>query len=175
MNAMPRRSKIMAVLSIRLNKFRERFYAVAEEQITEMKGDPGKVALGCTLGLCVNFIPTLGLGFILAFVLAALFGGNRVSATATSLLTGPLIPVKYALNLLVGGVIYAHGTDTDLVEMVVRQYALIFRLGGIREKMLSFLDFFGTTFIIGAAVNVIVLGTIFYFAVRALLRKKFGQ
>lgn len=138
-----------------------------------MKSDPGKVALGCALGLGVNFIPTMGVGFLFAFGLAAITGANRVCATATSLVTGPLIPLKYALNLLVGGLIYAQSTDTDLVEMIVSQYALIFKLGGIREKLLSFLDFFGTTFIIGAVINAAVFGTILYFGVGAVLRKKF--
>lgn len=169
------RSFKLWLLHLRWSNLKTRFYNIVNHQVIEIKEKPSRVALGCAVGLGVNFFPTFGLGFLFAFILATVLRGNQVSATATSLLTGPLIPLKYALNLLVGGLIQAHGTETDLVELIVRQYSLIFKIGGFREQLLSFLDFFGSTFIVGALINATVFGTGFYFGVDFILRKKLSK
>jgi len=80
---------------------KNRFYSTIESQIVEMKEKPYKVALGCALGIGINFVPTLGIGFIFAFLLAVIFRINRAGAAVTSLLTGPLVPLMYALNFVV--------------------------------------------------------------------------
>ena len=168
------RANILSRFRRRWRALRKRFDEVIEQQVVEMKGDPGKVSLGCALGLGINFIPTLGLGFAIAYSLAALTGANRICAIATSLLTGPLVPLKYAFNLLIGGVVYAHGTDTNLMDLIIRQYALMFKIGELKAKLFGFLEFFGTTFIIGSIINALLFGTLFYFGVHALLKKKFN-
>ena len=86
----------------------------------------------------------------------------------------PLIPLKYALNLLVGGLIQASETE-NFFEFITRQYALIFKIGGIREKLLSFLDFFGFTFVLGAVINAAIIGIGFYYLIRYLTVKKYGN
>ncbi len=113
----------------------------------------------------------MGVGFLVAFFLASLLRANKASAAATSLITGPLIPIKYSLNLLVGGLIQAGETD-GFFEFVVRQYAQIARISSIREQLLGFLDFFGTAFIIGAVINAVVFGVALYFLTRHLLIAK---
>jgi uncharacterized protein (DUF2062 family) len=158
----------------RWDKLKRRFYKLVEQQVVEMKEKPGKVAFGCALGFGVNFLPTLGLGFLFAFLLATIFKGNQVSATATSLLTGFLIPLKYALNLLVGGVIQAHETE-NLLEFITRQYGLIFKIGSIQDQLLNFLDFFGSTFMVGAAINAAFFGTGFYFFAGYILKNKINK
>jgi len=149
---------------------KNRFYDTIEKQIKEK---PYKIALGCALGIGINFFPTMGIGFIIAFVLAVLFKVNRASAAVTSLLTGPLIPLMYALNLVVGGLILTPVTGQEnLKEFVINQYSLILRLGNIQEKIFGFLEFFGSTFLFGAAVNAALFGTAFYFFVRFMLNKR---
>lgn len=155
----------------RWEKVKKRFYNTLEKQILAEK--PYKVALGCSLGIGINFFPTLGIGFIFAFILAVLFKVNRASAAATSLITGPLVPLMYALNLLTGGLILTPVTGKEnLVEFVISQYSIILKLGNIREKIFSFLEFFGSTFLLGAAVNAALFGTAFYFFVRFMLNKR---
>ena len=153
----------------RWENVKNRFCSVIGKQIKEK---PYKVALGCAFGIGVNFIPTLGIGFVFAFLLAVLFKANRASAAATSLLTGPLIPLMYALNFVTGGLILTPVTGKEnLREFVVNQYAIILRLGNIQEKIFGFLEFFGFTFIFGAAVNAALFGTVFYFFVSYILNK----
>lgn len=142
---------------------------------TRVRGIPGRerpheIAAGCAIGIGVNFVPTLGLGFVLAFLAATLTRVSRTSATATSLITGPLVPVMYGLNLLVGGVIVAPGEGHDnLIAFVSSQYTTILRLGDFKDKFLGVLDIVGTTFLVGAAVNAVLFGFCVYLIVNHAL------
>lgn len=151
---------------------KEKFHRTVDNQLDEIKEKPGKLALGCAFGLMVNFFPTLGFGFLLALLLAIIFKANKVGATAISLITGPLIPLKYTLNLVTGGLIQAHGEGYDLFEIIAHQYALIFKLGGFRENLFSFLEFFGSTFMVGALINAAIFGVGFYFLVFLIISRK---
>ncbi len=154
-------------------KWNRRIYDTIEKQIVQIKEKPRKVALGCSLGICINFFPTLGLGFIFAFLLASVFRVNRAAATATSLVTGPLVPFMYALNFLLGGVILAPAAGEGTIqEFIAGQYAMILTLGPIQDKFMAFLDLLGATFLLGALINSAIFGTLFYFIARAILRKK---
>ncbi len=157
---------------LKWEKLKKRFYSTIEKQIVEIKEKPYKVALGCSLGIGVNFIPTLGIGFIFAFILAVIFRVNRASAAVTSILTGPLVPLMYALNFVVGGIILTPVTgEENLWEFIIGQYSLILKLGNIQDKIFSFLELFGFTFLLGATVNAVLFGLGFYFFVIFMLRK----
>lgn len=175
---MPRRQINFKMMldKLRWSVVKQKFFAMLDQQVLEMKEKPRRVALGCALGLSVNFIPTFGVGFIIAYFLALLFRANQVSAAATSLLTGPLIPIKYGLNLLVGSLIMAGDNGNErFFEFVAGQYAAILKIGCFREQLLGFLDFFGTTFILGTVFNAVFFGAAFYFGVQRLLKKRFNR
>lgn len=163
------------MIAKRLSKWenlKNRFYSTIENQVVEMKEEPYKVALGCALGIGINFVPTLGIGFIFAFLLAVIFRVNRAGAAVTSLLTGPLVPLMYALNIVVGGTILTPALGEDsLADFIIGQYAIILKLGNFQEKVLSFLELFGLTFLLGAVVNAVLFGIGLYFLVIFLLRK----
>jgi uncharacterized protein (DUF2062 family) len=143
-----------------------------EKQVVEIKEKPYKVALGCALGIAINFIPTLGIGFILAYLLAMLFKINRASAAVTSLVTGPLVPLMYALNFVIGGLVLTPVLGEDSIrDFVISQYAMILRLGNVKDKIYGFLELFGSTFLLGAAVNAFLFGLGFYFLAIFLLKK----
>ncbi|MBS3942907.1 MAG: DUF2062 domain-containing protein [Dethiobacter sp.] len=168
---------IKRICFIAIRTWRDRLKAklsdVLEHQVVVIKASPSKVALGCALGLGVNFIPTFGFGFLFASVLATVFKGNPVSAAAISLLTGPLIPLKYAFNLLIGGTIQAQSTSYgNLWGFIVQQYRLIFQLGGFRDQLLNFLEFFSTTFMLGAIINAVVFGAALYLGINIFLKKR---
>lgn len=157
---------------LKWGKLKKRFYSTIEKQIVEIKEKPYKVALGCALGISVNFIPTLGIGFVFAFILAEIFRVNRASATVTSLLTGPLVPLMYALNFVVGGIILTPVIGKEnLWDFIIYQYSLILELGNIQDKFFSFLELFGFSFLMGATVNIVLFGLGFYFFVILLVRK----
>ncbi len=157
------------------NNIKKRFYDTIEKQIVEINEKPHKVKLGCALGISINFFPTLGIGFVFAFVLAVIFRVNRASAALTSLVTGILVPLMYALNLVIGGLILTPVSGKEnIIDFVISQYSIILKLGNIQEKIFSFLDFFGSTFLIGAFVNAALFGIATYFIVGFLINKRFN-
>jgi len=164
---------LIANLLTKWETFKKRFYATIEYQVVELKEKPYKVALGCALGIGINFIPTFGIGFAFAFLLAAMFRANRASATATSLLTGPLVPLKYAMNFVVGGIILTPVLGKEnLQEFIISQYVNILQFSnGFENRVVDFLELFGYTFMLGAAINAVLFGTGFHFFVMFLLRK----
>ncbi len=154
----------------RWENVKKRFYLTIETQI--IKDKPRNVALGCAFGIGINFFPTLGIGFIFAFLLAVIFRVNRASAAVTSLITAPLIPIMYALNLVIGGLILTPVTGKEnLVEFVIDQYSILLKLGNINEKIFSFLEFFGSTFLLGAALDAAIIGIATYYFVSFMLNK----
>ena len=156
----------------RWKKLRQSFYKTIERQIVVIREKPSKVSLGCALGIAVNFFPTLGAGFIVAFFLAALLRISKASAAVTSLLTGFLIPFMYALNFLTGSLILAPASDTEgLVDFIATQYSLLLTVGNLQDKIISFLELFGSTFLLGAVINAAIFGAIFYYFVNMLLKK----
>lgn len=158
------------------SNWNKRFYETIDKQIVQIKEKPQKVAFGCSLGICINFFPTLGLGFIFAFLLASVFRVNRAAATATSLVTGPLVPFMYALNFLLGGLILAPAAgEESLQEFIVEQYAVILNLRGVEERLLAFLDLVGVTFITGVLINSAIFGTVFYFMALAIMKKRMSS
>ncbi len=176
---MPRRNKYgrkrtpLSSLLARWENLKQRFYNNLEKQILETREDPNKVSMGCALGIGVNFFPTLGFGFIIAFLLATLFKLNRASATLVSLLTGPLIPIMYALNFVSGGMILAGAEgEENLIEFVLSQYALFLKVGRFQEQLLGALELLGGSFLVGALINAAIFGTAFYLFVNYILTKK---
>ncbi len=167
------RKKYFRLYRLRWRKLKERFYRNLEQQILETKEKPQRVALGCALGIGVNFFPTFGFGFILAFFLATLLRVNRAIAAAFSILTGPLVPLLYALNFVSGGLILAEAAGKEnLVAFVLSQYALLLKVGRIQEQILGALELFGSTFLLGASVNALLFGIALYFTVSYLLQRK---
>lgn len=157
---------------LKWNNLKRKFDSTIEKQVVEIKEKPYKIALGCALGIGINFIPTFGIGFIFAYILAIIFRVNRAGATVTSLVTGPLVPLMYALNFVVGGVILTPVLgEESIIDFIIRQYSLILRLGSIRDKIYSSLELLGFTFLLGSAINAAVFGLGFYFLVMFLLRK----
>lgn len=163
---------LKGLLLSKSENLKKQFYNTLKKQIVEIKEKPYKVALGCALGISINFIPTFGIGFILAFFLATLLKINQAGAAITSLLTGPLVPLMYALNFIIGGLILAPVMEKEnLLDFIIGQYSLILKMGNFKEKILSILELFGLTFLVGSAINAIIFGLIVYLIVKVLLNK----
>ena len=151
---------------------KRRLHDAIEKQTVEMREQPLTVAFGCALGIAINFVPTFGIGFIVAFGLAVLLRANRASAVAASTITGPLVPLMYGLNLLVGGFILTPVSGhNDIVDFVRSQYLSIMKLRNVQERIFGFVDFIGSTFLLGAAVNAVLFGVATYYLVKWMLRK----
>jgi len=76
-------------------KINERFFRI--------RGTPGEIARGLSLGLFIGMTPTLGFHMLLAVFFAALFKWNKISAAIGVWITNPVTaPIIYGINYLVG-------------------------------------------------------------------------
>jgi len=150
---------------------KQQFQSILEKQIVEAKAKPYTIALGCAIGIGFNFVPTFGLGFVVAFIIAWIFRVNRACAAGTSLLTGPFVPLMYALNFIVGGFFMTPAAgDMSIIEFIVDQYTKILHVGSLRDKIFGFLELFGSSFLLGATVNAAIFGTGVYFLAMRLMK-----
>ena len=159
------------VASTKWENIKKRFYDILEKQIVEVRVKPYKIAMGCALGIGINFIPTFGIGFIFAFLLALLFRVNQAGAAAISLLTGPFVPLMYALNFVVGGLILTPAGEGSITEFIISQYTMLLQVGHLKGKIFGALEFLGPVFMLGAVVNAFIFGTGCYFLVMRILKK----
>lgn len=110
-------------------KLKERYLAFRQEMESLLKLETPyqKIALGVAIGIFMNFLPSLGLGALLAFILAKILQASVVAAVTTSLATGFLIPFLYTLNVFTGRLLII---NTGVEEIT----------GGIEDSMKNTLD-----------------------------------
>lgn len=124
-----------------------------------LPGTPGKLALGFALGACVNFFPTFGFGIPVAIFIVGLFRGNIPGGIIGDLLFKPLFPVFFYLDFVVGG--YFRGQPVKNIALAVKEMACL-RIDAIK--------ILGSTFLIGALINSLVLGTFLFFLVYLIFK-----
>jgi uncharacterized protein len=126
-------------------------------RVKRMKDNPRKLARGLALGVFLNFLPTFGTGFFIAFFMARFFRANVFLAVASSLATKWCIPVLYTLNLKVGQMVLGMPSET---------------LRTIWEKISgsdwSGLVSLGKPFLLGSMLNSVV-GSVALYTVFAML------
>jgi len=165
-------SSLKRTSSFPWRSFKNRFLGTVKKQVLETKEKPQKVALGCALGACVNFIPTLGAGFQVTFSLASLFKVNQASATLTSLLFWPLVPFMYAFNLYMGRLILTPGLEFGGFRgYVIEQYAQVLVMESFRGMVMNSIGLLGPTFLLGTLINIAVFGTLLYYLTMFILKK----
>jgi uncharacterized protein (DUF2062 family) len=81
-------------------KFRKFYRKI--KSIIRLKASPYAIAMGAALGLFLNFIPSFGIGFLIAAALARFVKASAIAALIMNLGTGIFIPMLYSLNFLTG-------------------------------------------------------------------------
>ena len=125
-----------------------RFY----ERFLSCKGSPRNIALGFALGVIVGMTPFIGIHIISGVLLAAMFGGNKITAIVgvniTNVLTAPFIyPINYWVGYRLAGI-------SEKVEWTsVSSYADILRI--IEHSPLILADLLVGGMILGIPIAVI--------------------
>lgn len=106
---------------------------------------PFTVALGFCLGGACNFLPTMGLGFPIAIVLAIITRSSVLASLVGETLFKVLLPFFYYLNLVIG---------SHLVDIPQFQFdpSMLMRLG----NDWGFFLIYAKAFMLGAAINMCV-------------------
>lgn len=119
-----------------------------------LKGTPAKLALGFALGSCVNFFPTFGFGLPVAIFLVTIFSGNIPAGIIGDLLFKPLFPMFFYINFVAGG--YFGGQPVHNISEAVKEIACL-NFNTIMNL--------GSTFLIGALVNGLLLGFLLFMVI----------
>lgn len=127
-------------------------------RVKRMKDNPQKLARGLALGVFLNFLPTFGTGFFIAFVAARYLRANVFLACSAALATKWCIPILYALNLKVGQMVL--GMPSETLSTLWRKIA-----GLDFHGILSL----GKPFLLGSIVNSIVVSYAAYIVFASVL------
>ncbi|ACB85635.1 DUF2062 domain-containing protein [Natranaerobius thermophilus] len=88
------------------------------KELIKINTTPRKIALAVAIAIFWNFLPVLGLGSILTFIVAKLLKGSEIIAVAFHLGTGFLIPVFYALNYITGRILLG-GKELEILSPII--------------------------------------------------------
>lgn len=121
-----------------------------------LNGSPRKVALGFSLGVCMNFYPTFGFGLAMAAVLAGLLRANIAASLLGDTLFKIFFPFFFYLNYLVGEMLIGH--------------RFVYSIGvGRWEHHGHDLIQVSEAFFLGMILNTLIVGTILYFLTHWLI------
>lgn len=115
-----------------------------------------RIARGFALGLIVNLLPTFGFGVLISGFFARFLGGNLAAGLAGGASLMFPWPLLFYLNMRVG-------------QVFVGSPQIIDELGDVTEESTRALAW-GHAFLVGSAVNCIVVGLIVYLLVLAAYR-----
>jgi uncharacterized protein (DUF2062 family) len=107
-----------------------------------LKDSPKAVAGGFAWGSFVHFYPTFGFGPVFAVTLAHIFQSNIFAATVGWIVTMPLFPFFFYLNLKVGE-IFIGGSNLD-IALAMKE---------IIDIKFSGLLYIGKAFFLGSLIN----------------------
>jgi uncharacterized protein len=109
------------------------------------------VALGFTLGLLINFVPSFGLGPVISVAFAKLLRGNAIAGLVGGLSIIWAFPILFYLNTLVGHLFFPIEIH-DLTDHFEET-----------DETVEFGLQVGKAFIAGMIANMIITGIIVYF------------
>jgi len=164
-----------------IRKIKEWFSGMHREMVGVFKLEtaPQKIALGVAIGIFMNFLPSMGIGAILAFIAARIFRASAAAAVTTSLATGFLIPFLYTLNVFTGRLLI---TNTGLEEITVNIEASMqqtidslvtpLQHSELFLPLLSSVKSLTIDFLLGSVINAFIAGILIYGTLRFALKKK---
>lgn len=133
------------------------------ERFLRIRGNPGEIALGLSLGLFIGMTPIMGLHMVLAVFLAALFKWNKISAAIGVWITNPFTaPIIYGINYFVGKNLLGMN-HSFLLSPTVSSSSILDALQKTPEILVALT--------VGGAVTGIPLAVAGYYLSRAAIRK----
>ncbi len=118
------------------------------------------VAGGIAWGVFVHFYPTCGFGALLAVGLAGLFRANLIAATLGWAISMPLFPLFFYLNYLMGDLLLGQS------PAMVHQSLHVATVVELRELL-----YVGQAFLIGSAMNGLIVVTLTWWVLYLLLKR----
>lgn len=103
-----------------------------------LRGNPKQIARGVAVGVAINFLPTVGTGVFVAYILAGLLRTNRTATLLSTLAVKAGVPLYYALNIVVGDFLLGYEdegfwalTKYTFDWKTIKQMGISFLVGGV--------------------------------------------
>ncbi len=131
------------------------------------------IALGFTVGLLINFIPSFGLGPFFSTVIAKLMKGNSIAGFIGGVSFLWAFPFLFYLNVVVGETLLPISVNKKM-DMAIEQFEkegqkqeVIYQRIEVHpfehfQKIISASLKIGKAFLLGMVVNIILFGTVCY-------------
>jgi uncharacterized protein (DUF2062 family) len=117
------------------------------------------IALGFSLGLIINFVPSFGFGPVISLGFAKLFRGNTMAGFFGGVTLVWAFPLFFYFNFVVGQAVL----PVELTEIVEE-------IEGTEDAIEAGLNL-GKAFFIGMIINMIATGIAIYFVVLTIITK----
>lgn len=135
----------------------------AYERFIRIRGDPKQTALGLALGIFIGVSPLVGFQLILAVLIAALLGWNKIAAAMGTLISNPITtPFIYTFAYYVGSSVM--GTTAENLVVIPRDLETAARMMEEAPRLLLALT-------LGTVLIGLPLALLGYFASYAALIK----
>lgn len=152
----------MVLKNIRLRRYLKYQYI----KILRVKDTPDKVAKGVGLGIALNFSFLPLISIPISYVLAWLFGFNRLAAVSTTMISKWFVPFLWYINYFIGSLILRTPQGQGKIS-----YSQEFG-GGLDQAIHNFIftiKGLGPAFFVGNAIDSLVFGLLFYYLIKKSL------
>jgi uncharacterized protein (DUF2062 family) len=157
MKKRPKYIKVKLVLKMINKQLRKIKYLLL--RLFRIKSNAHSIALGFTVGLLMNFVPSFGLGPFLSAASAKLIRANPVAGFIGGLSLLWLFPLLFYLNVVIGEMLIP--IDVDDLEDSLEETEEVIEVGFQ----------VGKAFLIGMIINVIMFGIVIYMLSYMVIKK----
>ncbi|WP_226673938.1 DUF2062 domain-containing protein [Rossellomorea aquimaris] len=119
-------------------------------KLLRLKDNAHSIALGFTVGLLINFVPSFGIGPVISTACAKIFKGNSFAGLVGGVSLIWAFPFFFYLNLAMGHLIFPLDHTNDVVGVGLQ---------------------IGKAFFIGMLINIPIFGTLIYFIMNSAVKK----
>ncbi|WP_299741190.1 DUF2062 domain-containing protein [uncultured Rossellomorea sp.] len=129
-------------------------------KLLRLKDNAHSIALGFTVGLLVNFVPSFGIGPVISTACAKIFKGNPFAGLVGGVSLIWAFPLFFYLNFLVGHLFYPINVVVPSVETV-----------DSASEAVGYGLQIGKAFFIGMFINIPLFGTFTYWVMNSIVRR----
>jgi uncharacterized protein len=129
-------------------------------KLLRLKDNAHSIALGFTVGLLINFVPSFGIGPVISTACAKIFRGNPFAGLVGGVSLIWAFPVFFYLNLVVGHLFYPlDGVDPTVIDLDSSSEAV-----GVGLQI-------GKAFFTGMFINIPLFGILTYIIMNSAVTK----
>lgn len=133
-------------------------------KLLRLKDNAHSIALGFTVGLLINFVPSFGIGPVISTACARIFKGNSFAGLIGGVSLIWAFPFFFYLNLVVGHLIYP-------IDSINPTMHTVHSTGDVMGMGLHL----GKVFVTGMLINIFIFGFLIYTIMNSVFRRYRGN